>query len=204
MTLFDVRNVLPLLAAGVLLASCKDTPTGTTTNPPPVDNPVPSLPQVQDTAAVVFFSELDAENGGAGTVNYTVFRDWNVVEGCVDLHGNGFFDVLQGNGLYIDLDGTCQNAGTLESKNALSLSPGTYILEFWLAGNQRIDDPDLVKVSLTGTSYAEEFRVARSDPFELKTRNITVSQTTSARIRFEHAGGDDQGILLDLVRLRRK
>lgn len=160
----------------------------------------PSLSAV-DPATVLIEDKFDQENGGAGIFNWTSFANWNVLSGCVDLHGNGLFDVQPGNGLYVDLDGSCAIGGGIESKTAFALQPGTYVFEFWMAGNNRIDSADTVNVSLG--SYQEQFVVQAREKFTLHTRNISVSTPTSARIRFENLGGDGRGALIDLVRLRR-
>lgn len=184
------------LALLMLAAGCRKSPI----EPPRLD-PV-------DPATVLFVDDFDAENQGVGTHNFRAFEKWNVTAGCVDLHGNGFPSVLRGihveQGLYVDLDGTCNppQAGTVETKNVFTLEPGNYVLEFWLAGNSRVPSSDTVAVSL-GNLHNENIVLASDAPFRLHTRNITVSQQTSARIRFAHHGGDDYGILLDLVRLRR-
>jgi hypothetical protein len=151
---------------------------------------------------VLFSDNFDGENNGRGVNNWTQFANWNVITGCVDLHGNGFFDVLRNDGLYVDLDGSCGRAGTIESKTAFSLAPGGYVLEFWLAGNRRDDRPDTVVVSL-GTLFTEQFVLARDAPFRQLTRSVSATAPTQARLRFAHQGGDDQGILLDQIRLRR-
>jgi hypothetical protein len=183
-------------SAGVALgvfAACSD-PTDPRGTPP-------TLPPASS-ATVLFIDDFDAENGGVGINNWESFRQWEVVAGCVDLHGNGFYDVQPGKGLYVDLDGTCRRAGTIQTKDAFELTPGDYVLEFWIAGNHRIDDPDTVDVSL-GSLHQERLILSRRDRFALQTRAIRVEQTTSARIRFQAHGGDNQGALLDLVRLRR-
>ena len=164
---------------------------------------VPTLPPV-DSAAVLLFDDFDRENSGVGALNWKEFRQWSVIRGCVDLHGNGFYDVQPGKGLYVDLDGTCKGAGTIETRLPLNLQPGEYILEFWLAGNQRRDTPDTVVVSL-GDLFEEQITLGRREPFRLYSRNIniTVMVSTTAKLVFTGAGGDDEGILLDLVRLRR-
>lgn len=184
------------LAILVLAAGCRRMPT----EPPSLD-PV-------DPATVLFVDDFDTENGGVGAFNFRAFQNWNVIAGCVDLHGNGFPSVLRGvhvdQGLFVDLDGTCKppQAGTIETKNSFALEPGNYILEFWLAGNSRIPSSDTVTVSL-GSLHTENIVLASNAPFRLHTRNITVTQQTSPKIRFVHQGGDDHGVLLDLVRLRR-
>src|SRR5690349_6931502 len=72
----------------------------------------PSLVNV-DPATVLFSDNFDSENSGRGIFDWTTFANWNVLGGCVDLHGNGLFDVQPGNGLYVDLDGSCESGGTI-------------------------------------------------------------------------------------------
>lgn len=81
-----------------------------------------------------------------GQLNYTGFDNWNVTGGHVDLLGNGFLDLLPGNGLYVDLGGsTAPYNGTLTSKTPFSLISGhSYRVTLWLAGNQQNDPNDLV------------------------------------------------------------
>jgi len=167
----------------------------------PDDTIIPTLPPVAP-GTVLLFDDFDNENGGVGVNNWTGFVNWNVVDGCVDLHGNGFWDVQRGHGLYVDLDGSCWAAGTIESKAEFSLSPGTYVLEFWLAGNQRSESPDTVQVTL-GTVFDEQFVLQQSDQFRSITRRLDLATATTARLRFRNSGADQQGALLDQVRLRR-
>ena len=177
------------LLFSVMAESCGKSPTA------------PSLVSVDD-ASVLFTDNFDNENNKQGVFNWTSFANWNVLGGCVDLHGNGFVDVQPGTGLYVDLDGSCDAGGTIETKTAFTLQPGNYVLEFWLAGNNRIEDSDTVNASL-GSLYQEQFVLLQKDKFQLRTRNISVTATTTARLRFENLGGDGRGGLLDLVRLRR-
>lgn len=160
----------------------------------------PSLVNV-DPATVLFFDNFDTENGGAGIFNWTSFANWNVLSGCVDLHGNGLYDVQPGNGLYVDLDGSCGAGGSIETKQSFTLAPGEYILEYYLSGNQRISGSDTVNVSMG--SYQEQFVLQQKDRFELRTRNISVPTQTSVKIKFANLGADGRGGLVDLVRLRR-
>jgi hypothetical protein len=182
-------------SVGALLAGC-DTATESTD-----DIDIPHL-DAAPPGTVLFYDDFDTENGRRGENNWTSFVHWVVVDGCVDLHGNGFYDVQRGNGLYVDLDGTCMAGGTIETRTSFTLEPGSYVLEYWLAGNQRIDAPDTVHVSL-GTLYHEEFVLPRDQPFTLIQRTVEVTSTVSAALRFRNFGGDDQGALLDVVRLRR-
>jgi hypothetical protein len=180
-----------LLLCSTLLPACKS----------PTDVIVPTLPPAPP-ASVLLFDDFDSENGGVGVNNWSTFAQWLVASGCVDLHGNGFFDVQAGHGLYVDLDGTCSQGGALETRELFSLQPGNYVLEFWLAGNNRNSIPDTVAVSL-GTLHQEQIVMQRDDQFRLFTRSISVTSPVTARLRFQNLGGDNQGALLDLVRFRR-
>jgi hypothetical protein len=190
-----MRTTATMLAL-LLLAACNDS-TGAED-----DGPAPALPPASP-ATVLVEESFDQENGGTGALNWPGNSRWKVVSGCVDLHGNGFHDVQPGRGLYLDLDGTCQRAGTVESATQYSLEAGTYILEFGLGGNRRIDEPDTVVVSV-GTHFSEQLVVPRTAALTQYTREFNVSAAAMAAVRFAHAGGDNQGIVLDLIRLRRK
>jgi hypothetical protein len=162
----------------------------------------PVLEEV-DPETVMFFEEFNDENDGEGVYNYTDFLQWDVISGCVDLHGNGFYDVVPGRGLYVDLDGTCMRAGTIRTKELFTLIPGDrYVLEYWLAGNQRRDTPDSLDVTL-GTVFEQRHVLPRREDFRLHSHMITVADTTQASLSFAHYGGDNEGALLDLIRIRR-
>jgi hypothetical protein len=144
---------------------------------------------------------FDFERNGVAQLNYSAFANWTVTRGSVDLIGLGSNDLLPGNGLYLDLDGSTASAGRLQSSAVFNLAPGTYELQFDLAGSRR-GDTNTVTVSL-GTVYSESFTVASSQPFTRITRNITVGEAETGRLVFDHAGGDNVGLLLDKVKLRK-
>jgi len=78
----------------------------------------------------------------AGQLNYSGFANWHVADGHVDLLGNGFFDLLPGNDLYVDLAGSREEyKGKLISKSAYAVESGkVYRMSLEIAGNQRLDD----------------------------------------------------------------
>lgn len=147
---------------------------------------------------VLLQDTFDTENNGSGQLNAN-FTNWDVTDGTVDLIGNNFFDLYPGNGLYVDLDGSTGNAGRMESKTTFLLSPGTCDLSFELGGSQR-GDTNTVDVSL-GILYSESFTLDSIDPLTLFTRTIAVSSAASAELVFDHAGGDNFGLILDDVTL---
>lgn len=150
-------------------------------------------------ATVVFEDDFNAEHGGTGVLNYAAFAQWTVSGGTVDLIGNGFHDFQPGNGLYVDMDGSTNNAGKMTSID-LNLAAGTYILSFDLAGNHRNTAVESVSVQVNlGSLLNESFTLAMNDPFTTFTRQFTVAAPTTVQLSFEGAGGDNIGMLLDNV-----
>lgn len=146
-------------------------------------------------ADVLLFDDFNSENGGVKQLNYTAFANWDVTDGTVDLA----VEVFEGDGLYVDLDGSTNDAGRMESKTTFPLQPGFYGLSFLLAGSQR-GDFNTVTVSL-GDAYSETFALASSVPWTSVKRTIIVATAMDAKLVFDHAGGDTYGILLDNVSL---
>ena len=166
----------------------------------------PVLPDIPP-ATQIFRDDLDAENGGVGQQNYTGWSQWNVVEGCVDLHGPGSIDPLPGNVVYIDMDGSCLNgtgttAGTMETKMSFIIDPGDYTFELLLAGNSQVSQIDTMVVRI-GTVFNRQIILNWTAPLALQSFDFAVSASTTETIELIHSGGDDQGILIDAVRLRR-
>jgi hypothetical protein len=145
-------------------------------------------------AGVVFSDNFNTENGGVGVVNYAGFTNWTISNGTVDLIGNGYYDFLPGNGLYVDLDGSTNQAGIMISIN---LNPGTYILSFDLAGSQR-GDTNIVDVSFG--NYTGAITMNSADPFTTFTTAVTVPPGGSTMV-FHNRGGDNVGALLDNVQV---
>lgn len=143
------------------------------------------------------FDDFNSENGGFGQLNYNSFMNWDVLDGGIDLIGNGYFDFLPGNGLYLDLDGTLSRAGRLRSKHPV-VHGYLYHFSFRLAGSQR-GSGETVEVSI-GNSYFESFNVPSSQGFVTISRTVQV-QNASEYIQFHNLGGDHIGALLDDVRL---
>jgi len=160
---------------------------------------------IQIQKGLFFKDNFESDNNGVGELNYTSFENWDVIDGAVDLVGEGFiydgvnFDFWPGNGQYIDLDGTTEKAGTFVSKTTFSLKPGNYVLEFSIAGSKR-GDTNTVTVSL-GNVYNESFTRESDEPFEKISRVISISESVNAKLTFSHSGGDQYGLLLDNVQL---
>ena len=131
-------------------------------------------------AATVFSDTFD---GDALLLN-TVPTNWSIGNaGTVDVIGApGFFDLLPGNGRYVDLDGSNGLAGLLQTSFA-STAGTLYTATFQLGGNQRDGSSDSVTVMFGSTLLT--LPVGPTDAF------TTYSISTTS------AGGDLQLSFLD-------
>lgn len=158
-------------------------------------------------------------------LNYSSFTNWDVTRGAVDLVGKGsnglpLYDVLPGNGMYVDMvgtdpisragvaespDGTYE--GKMESKTTFNFVVGkTYKLSFYLAGNNVNRDGDFgVDVSISGGVLAADSIVIsdKLQPFTLHEYEFTVASPLSGKIIFDSHDnpGANVGLLLDRVTL---
>ena len=73
---------------------------------------------------------------GADIFNWNGAPNWTVTTGSVDLIGaGGSFDLIPGNGRYVDLDGSTNQPGLLAT--VMTFAPGNYLVEFSLGGSHR-------------------------------------------------------------------
>lgn len=123
---------------------------------------------------------------------------WTVSNGTVDLIGSTnavSYDFLSGNGGYVDLDGSTNQAGFFSQ--GLNLTGGTqYTLSFDLAGSQR-GSTEFVDVNFGGV--LGNYSLNSGDNFSLKTLNFTPGSSGLYTISFQNQGGDNVGALLDNV-----
>jgi len=160
----------------------------------------------QSIAAPLLFDDFNSENSGGAALNYNGFFNWTVSDGSVDLIGQGSsWDFLPGNGLYVDLDGSTNNAGIMTSKTSFIFeNEKFYALSFSLAGNNAwVDwsptDEVIVQVA-AGSLLNQTITVLKKDGFKTFTY-IFIGEGSSASLTFSNAGGDNVGALLDNVRL---
>ena len=162
-----------------------------------------SLLSVSASASVIFIDNFDTAAGAAGVsgLNYSSFANWTVSDGTVDVVATSGWGIqcVGGIGKCVDLDGSTGNAGKLTS-SLLSLTAGTYSLSFDISGNQRGGAADSFTFALGGF-LNESFSLAPSAPWKTITRTFTVSATSANNIIFNHAGGDNIGVMLDNVSL---
>jgi hypothetical protein len=125
---------------------------------------------------------------------------WTVPSGSVDLVGETTsvtgFDFDPGHGGFVDLDGSTQAAGTLES--APIFAAGSYTLSFDLGGNTRGDVAKTTTISLG--NWSTTLTLASDSPYKLYTYTFT---TAGGHLEFADnaAGNQNVGNILDNVSL---
>ena len=151
-------------------------------------------------AAILFSDDFNAENGGNGTLNYSQFVNWDVTDGSVDLIGNGNNDLLPGNGLYVDLDGSSSNSGLLSTKQTFNFAQeAVYKLSFRYAGSQR-GSQETFRVTLGG--LIDDVTIVESNEgFQTATYFFSPQENASGKISFQNEGNDNIGAILDNVLL---
>jgi hypothetical protein len=149
--------------------------------------------------SIVFSDNFNTENGGVGTLNYYGFANWTVTAGSVDLIGNGNFDFLPGNGLYVDLDGSTNQAGTMVSA-PLNLAAGTYDFQFDLAGSQR-GPTEPVTASVSSGLASQVYSFPSDQGFTLESMPFVLNSPQTLTLSFSEVGTSNMGMLLDNVSL---
>jgi hypothetical protein len=152
-----------------------------------------------ETITTLFSDDFEAET--PNKLN-ALLTKWNVY-GSVDVLANGnLCDTAGSPSNCVDLDGTNPAGGAIETKNAFTMGPGLYRLIFDLAGSQRVfgSSPSTDTVTVTAGSYFfEDFTLFYTDPFQTFTRDFLVPGSDSVKLRFQHQGSDQIGLLLDNV-----
>ena len=139
-------------------------------------------------AAVLFSDNFDSNGLGLNTVP----AGWTASNGTVDIIGPGLFDLYPGNGAYVDLDGSTNNAGELSQ--SFSLDGGVmYSASFTLGGSKR-GDSNVVDVSFGNAM--QSFTLASNDPLALYTVGFTPATNGSYALTFANQGGDSLGAIL--------
>lgn len=148
-------------------------------------------------STILLKDNFDSEIPGR---NNPTLMNWTISNGTIDVIGFGDFDPLPGNGRYLDLDGSSNNAGQLTSIATFIFNPGDVVeLQFDLAGNNNgSNDIDFVTVSL-GDLFSDTFSLASSQPFITFNQTLNVSSAITTQLIFDHSGGDQIGMIGKLL-----
>ena len=122
---------------------------------------------------------------------------WVVTDGTVDIVpvGADFHFLASGNGNYVDLDGSTDQAGTL-TKTLTGLADGEYALTFELAGNHRDGGVEATTVTISGGAGTTITPAENDDSFFTVIGHATGGTLTFS---FHDASADNIGSLLDNV-----
>jgi hypothetical protein len=152
-------------------------------------------PLTAASAATLF---TDNFNGTPTGLNATP-SGWIVSNGTVDIIGDGFFDFYPGNGNYIDLDGSSNNAGRIETVSTFDLVAGTtYTISFDYGKNAA--NPETLSFGLGASSGTLNLAAGTISNFlSFSFSFVAATDIAAAVLFFEAAGSDNQGPVLDNV-----
>lgn len=145
-------------------------------------------------------------------LDYSSYLNWSVISGQTNLLGNGFLDLLPGNGLYVELAAD-NHPATLQSIDAFTLNPGdSYDVQFSLGGNNEMYTPSAnatVKVYLKDTTsginiFEHVVTVDWNSAFQNFSFTFVAQYAANVRLYFEQQiapgyTGDFAGNLLDNI-----
>lgn len=157
--------------------------------------------QASQAATVVFEDNFNVTT--TQSLNQTVFANWTVTSGSVDVIGDGgpYALLPVGNGNYVDLNGSTGQPGQLATK--MDFAAGTYVVTFQLAGSQggvgNVDPAQhttTISFSLGGSS--QSITLDPTDPLNTYSFWFT---TSGGKLRFTDLSGGNTNVgnLLDNV-----
>jgi hypothetical protein len=160
-------------------------------------------------AITIFSDNFDSEHEGVGKRNYTRLTNWQVPAGvAVDLiplaNGKDNWLPETGHGLFIELVGSGP-IGLMKLKKPLWLQPGTYLLEFDLAGSQQSRSKKNMVDIILGNSgksfFAAQISLNYQDPWTHYHNEFEVSKPTRVNIYLVGKGINHKGLLFDNLNL---
>ncbi len=132
--------------------------------------------------------------------NFAALDQFTITRGTVDLFGDGGFGLSCPSTGCLDLDGSTSAAVRMETAALGFLAGVDYTLSFNISGNQRGGADDTLTVGIDNGILADQVLTrAPADPYGVVSYMFTVAADTTGKLFFDHAGGDNLGILLDRV-----
>lgn len=147
-----------------------------------------------------FAEELASVSPANQVTNFAALDQFTITDGTVDLFGNGGFGLSCPSFGCLDLDGSTDNAVRMETAALGFLAGVDYTLSFNIRGNERNQADDTLTVGIdNGVLAGQTLTRAANDPYGVVSYMFTVAADTNGKLFFDHAGGDNFGILLDRV-----
>ena len=151
-------------------------------------------------ATVIFSDNFDTEVAGTNAT----LSQWNITAGSVDVIPVGMnFVWYAGNGQYVDMNGSTQTAGRIETKLALGLVAGTrYVLSFDYGNNKNSNAVEQLTYGFAGQQWVID--IPGAVPAFNRVVQTFVFSGTGDRLFFADTGStprDNGGPILDNVTL---
>ena len=151
----------------------------------------------------IFSDDFDQDTpAGNGSLTH-----WLIENGTIDVNPAGDERSLlvgwtDNYGNIIDLDGSASNGALIRTKNASSLSPGTYRFQFDVSGSGRPSQPtDTFSYGVTNT-FTESLTFSHDKQVHTVERFFTIDSNATETLFFDQdAAGDNFGIFIDNVQL---
>lgn len=144
----------------------------------------------------LFFDDFESSAQGLNTTP----SNWALISGTVDVLGGGVFGGFCSNGTNcVDLDGSSNAAGAINSLATFDLdAQTTYTLSFDYTNNG-----NGTNTLNWGLATLSETLVVTgpSNPYASASATFTGQSALNAAIIFSHEGADNQGVIIDNVRL---
>ena len=158
-----------------------------------------ALPGMAYAVGVPYSDNFNGDTPGLNAVP----AGWSISNGgTVDIVANGSFGItcrgMTGN--CVDLDGSTDKSGELVSPGLSLIGGDTYTVQFYLSGNDRIKQTDVVTVDF-GSSSAS-FSVKENTGFLLDTVSFTAPSSGTYHVSFLDNSNDDVGAILDNVKVQ--
>lgn len=147
-------------------------------------------------AATIIFSDIF--DGEVRELNASL-DNWTVSNGTIDVIGTGFFE-LAGPGTYLDLDGSTNDAGRITTLSSFSYVAGLqYELAFLFGKNGT--GAETLSFGFGDWSGSLSLAAGALPGFSSAVFSFTPLTSGTSGLFFENSGGDNQGALLDNVKL---
>lgn len=147
-------------------------------------------------ASVIFSDNFNSETAGLNTTP----SQWSLVSGSVDvIPSGGLYDFYPGNGLYVDMDGSTGQAGSIKTTAQFAYTSGQqYQLTFDYGLNSSGGVPQYLNYSFGGMSGMVTIS---SRPSSLQSYSVLFAPTTSGvgSLAFSASPDGYSGPILDNV-----
>lgn len=147
-----------------------------------------------------FANDLAIISPSNAAARFSPLDQFTITRGTVDLFSDGGFGLSCPSAGCLDLDGSFLNAVRMETAALGFLAGVDYTLSFNIRGNERNQADDMLTVGIDNGVLADQMLTrAANDPYGVVSYMFTVAADTTGKLFFDHAGGDNVGILLDRV-----